>query len=32
LSDALMAEAKKNCWTVTSMKEDWMTISAPENK
>src|SRR5437773_7717309 len=25
-SDALMAEAKKNSWTVISMKNDWKTI------
>ena len=25
-SDSLMAEAKKNHWTVISMKEDWITI------
>jgi len=27
-SDALMAEAKKNDWTVISMKDDWKTIFA----
>jgi len=27
-----MAEAKKNCWTVISMKNDWKTIFPPENK
>ena len=31
-SDALMAEAKKNAWTVISMKDDWKTIFAFENK
>ncbi len=31
-SDALMAEAKKNSWTVISMKDDWKTIFASENK
>ncbi len=31
-SDALMAEAKKNDWTVISMKDDCKTIFAPENK
>jgi hypothetical protein len=31
-SDALMAEAKKDDWTVTSMKDDWKTIFPPENK
>jgi hypothetical protein len=31
-TDALMAEAKKNDWTVISMKDDWKTIFAPENK
>src|SRR5256714_2158318 len=31
-SDALMAEAKKNGWTVISMKDDWKTIFAFENK
>jgi hypothetical protein len=30
LSGALMAEAKKNAWTVISMKEDWKTIFAFE--
>ena len=29
-SDALMAEAKKNDWTVISMKDDWKTISHPK--
>src|SRR5436853_7350899 len=28
-SDALMAEAKKNGWTVISMKNDWKTIFSP---
>jgi phosphoglycolate phosphatase-like HAD superfamily hydrolase len=28
-SDALMAEAKKNDWTVISMKDDWKTIFPP---
>ena len=28
-SDALMAEAKKNGWTVVSMKDDWKTIFPP---
>jgi len=27
-----MAEAKENGWTVISMKEDWKTIIAFENK
>jgi len=27
-----MAEAKKNSWTVISMKDDWKTIFPPENK
>ena len=31
-SDALMAEAKKNAWTVISMKDDWKAIFAFENK
>src|SRR5256886_7840599 len=31
-SDALMAEAKKNAWTVISMKNDWKAIFAFENK
>ena len=31
-SDALMAEAKKNGWTVISMKNDWKRIFAFENK
>ena len=29
LSDALMAEAKENGWTVVSMKDDWKTIFPP---
>jgi hypothetical protein len=29
-SDALMAEAKKNSWTLISMKDDWKTIFAFE--
>ena len=29
-SDALMAEAKKNAWTVISMKDDWKKIFAFE--
>ncbi len=29
-SDALMAEAKKNSWTMISMKDDWKTIFAFE--
>jgi hypothetical protein len=32
LSDALIAEAKKNGWTVMSMKDDWKTIFPSENK
>ena len=28
-TDALMAEAKENSWTVVSMKEDWKTIFPP---
>ena len=28
-SDALMAEAKKNAWTVISMKDDWKAIFPP---
>jgi phosphoglycolate phosphatase-like HAD superfamily hydrolase len=28
-SDALMAEAKENGWTVVSMKDDWQTIFPP---
>jgi hypothetical protein len=28
-SDALMAEAKKNSWTVISMKDDWKAIFPP---
>ncbi len=31
-SDALMAEAKKNAWTVISMKDDWKAIFAFQNK
>jgi len=31
-SDALMAETKHEGWTVISMKDDWKTIFAPENK
>jgi hypothetical protein len=31
-SDALMAEAKKNGWTIISMKNDWKTIFPPGNK
>ena len=31
-SDALMTEAKKNSWTVISMKDDWKTIFPPANK
>jgi len=31
-SDALMAEAKKNAWTVISMKNDWKVIFPRENK
>ena len=31
-SDALMAEAKKDGWTVISMKDDWKQIFAFENK
>jgi hypothetical protein len=31
-SDALMAEAKKNAWTVTSMKNDWKVIFPFESK
>jgi hypothetical protein len=31
-SDALMAEAKKDDWTVISMKDDWKQIFAFENK
>jgi len=31
-SDALMAEAKKDGWTVISMKDDWKKIFAFENK
>jgi hypothetical protein len=29
-SDALMAEARKNAWTVISMKDDWKKIFAFE--
>ena len=29
-SDALMVEAKKNAWTVISMKDDWKKIFAFE--
>ena len=29
-SDALMAEAKQNGWTVISMKNDWKTIFPTE--
>jgi hypothetical protein len=29
---ALYDEAKKNGWTVISMKNDWKTIFPPENK
>ncbi len=31
-SDALMAEANKNAWTVISMKDDWKRIFSFENK
>ena len=31
-SDALMAEAKKNGWTVISMKNDWKVIFPFESK
>jgi hypothetical protein len=31
-SDALMAEAKKNAWTVISMKDDWKVIFLFESK
>jgi hypothetical protein len=31
-SDALMAEAKKNAWTVISMKDDWKVIFPFESK
>ena len=31
-SDALMAEAKKNAWTVISMKDDWRVIFPFESK
>jgi len=31
-SDALMAEAKKNDWTVISMKNDWKIIFPPEKR
>jgi len=30
LNEALMAEAKKDGWTVNSMKDDWKTIFAFE--
>jgi hypothetical protein len=30
LSEALMAETKKNGWTVIRMKDDWKTIFAFE--
>ena len=29
VSDALMAETKKDGWTVISMKDDWKTIFPP---
>ena len=29
VSDALMAEAKKDGWTVISMKDDWKTTFHP---
>jgi hypothetical protein len=29
VSDALMAEVKKDGWTVISMKDDWKTIFPP---
>ena len=29
VSDALMVEAKKDAWTVISMKDDWKTIFPP---
>jgi hypothetical protein len=32
LNEALMAEAKKNNWTVISMKDDWKTIFPPAVK
>jgi hypothetical protein len=31
LSDALMAEARRDGWTVISMKDDWKRIFAFEN-
>ena len=31
-SDVFMAEAKKNGWIVISMKDDWKTVFAFENK
>jgi len=31
-SDALMTEAKKNSWTVISMKDDWKIIFPPEKR
>jgi len=32
LNVALMADAKKNGWTVISMKDDWKSIFSPEKK
>jgi hypothetical protein len=32
LSEALMGEAKKNGWTVISMKDHWKTIFPQDNK
>jgi hypothetical protein len=32
LSEAPMAKAKKNSWTVICVKDDWKTIFPPENK
>jgi len=32
LNEALMAEAKKNGWTVMSMKNDWKVIFPFESK
>jgi hypothetical protein len=32
LSEAIMAEATKNGWTVISMKDDWKTIFPREKK
>src|SRR5207247_2192652 len=32
LNEALMTQAKKNGWTVVSMKDDWKTVFAFENK